>query len=381
MRREYAATIRKGSTYFGSVAFFKHIIYICLIAVILTGLYGIYLLLDNILFDHIRDFIDSTKGIFQHQTYQEDKPGTQIDLNIENRNHGSYEETVNSVQTNPVNEQKSSWNGKTDTWNGNADSWNGETAKWNGLEKLGKDGINNDAEEDYLPEKTNSAIDYQQKYPELYSKPSNGFVHREKVAYLTFDDGPSSRTLEVLKILKEYDIKATFFVVTSNTNISLLEKIAEEGHTIGIHTNSHVYKEIYSSVEAFLDDFNTAYQVVLKETGIKPEIFRFPGGSLNAHNMGTYQEIISEMLRRGFIYYDWNISTNDSDPKLKAKDMVKIIKDSVKGQDKLVVLCHDSHHKYETVKALPEIIEFLQSQGYSFDKLDNTVEPVVFTYR
>lgn len=106
MRREYAATIRKGSTYFGSVAFFKHIIYICLIAVILTGLYGIYLLLDNILFDHIRDFIDSTKGIFQHQTYQEDKPGTQIDLNIENRNHGSYEETVNSVQTNPVNEQK-----------------------------------------------------------------------------------------------------------------------------------------------------------------------------------------------------------------------------------------------------------------------------------
>ena len=76
-----------------------------------------------------------------------------------------------------------------------------------------------------------------------------------------------------------------------------------------------------------------------------------------------------------------NISTNDSDPKLKARDMVKIIKDSVKGQDKLVVLCHDSHHKYETVKALPEIIEFLQSQGYSFDKLDNTVEPVVFTYR
>ncbi|NLA52445.1 MAG: polysaccharide deacetylase, partial [Alcaligenaceae bacterium] len=351
----------------GSVTFFKHLIYVCLIAVMLAGLYGIYYLIDNVLIDYIKNWIDSSIDIYHIQPTQESKPDVQAEPGVENK--GSHTGMLKETYA------------KTDLMSGRADTWNGQTESWNALEKVNQIGFNNDAKDDFQVEKANFTIDYQNKYPGLYCKPSSGYIHREKVAYLTFDDGPSSRTPEILDILKEYNIKATFFVVTSNTNTSLLKRIAEEGHTIGIHTNSHVYKEIYSSVEAFLDDFNTAYKKVYEETGIKAEIFRFPGGSLNAYNLGTYQEIISEMLRRGFQYYDWNISTNDSNPRINANEIVNVVKNSVKGQNKLIVLCHDSEHKYETVKALPEIIEFLKNEGYSFDKLDNTVEPVVFSYR
>jgi len=87
------------------------------------------------------------------------------------------------------------------------------------------------------------------------------------------------------------------------------------------------------------------------------------------------------MLRRGFIFYNWNISTGDADPNINSEKIVNNIKASVKGQNKLVILAHDSEYKKHTVKALPEIIEFLKNEGYSFDKLDNSVEPYIFSYK
>ncbi|NLO82480.1 MAG: polysaccharide deacetylase [Clostridiales bacterium] len=361
IRREYTVVQKSGGSYFGSVAFFRHLIYLFLIAVILAGMYGIYVLFDKILIDYVKGWIAS---IDEYQTSMSQKGRI-------NATTGSGTKSINGQ---PGITDKGAVDVETDLTGVQEDSNSG-------LEETSREQTNDVPSGDNGLKETNYTIGYQHKYPELYCKPSNGFVHKEKVAYLTFDDGPSSRTQEVLDILRKYNIKATFFVVTSNTKTSLLKRIAEEGHAIGIHTNSHVYRDIYRSVEAFLDDFYAAYQKVYEETGIKAEIFRFPGGSLNAYNMGIYQEIIAEMLRRGFIYYDWNISTNDSNPKISAKEIIKTIKNSVDGQNKLIILCHDSEQKYETVKALPGIIEFLKKEGYTFEKLDNTVEPVVFSYR
>lgn len=237
-----------------------------------------------------------------------------------------------------------------------------------------------------LPEEKAPAVEfvqmsYQSAYPELYSQPAGNFSRQDaKTAYLTFDDGPSARTLEILEILKEHDVKATFFVVTQNSDPDILKRIVEEGHAIGIHTHTHRYKEIYRSVESYLADFQAAYDTIYQATSVKPGIFRFPGGSINSYNRGIYQELISEMLRRGFLYYDWNVSTMDTIPNIKPDKIVQHVVSSAEGKNNLFILAHDNQDKKSTVKALPEIIRLLQEKGYVFDKIENTVEPVVFGY-
>lgn len=236
------------------------------------------------------------------------------------------------------------------------------------------------------PEETTPTVDpvqmsYQSAYPGLYSQPAQYPSRRDiKTAYLTFDDGPSARTLEILEILKEHDVKATFFVITQNSDPDILKRIVEEGHALGIHTHTHRYKEIYGSVESYLADFQAAYDTIYQATSVKPGIFRFPGGSINSYNRGIYQELISEMLRRGFLYYDWNVSTMDTIPHIRPDKIVQHVISSVEGKDNLFILAHDSHDKKSTVKALPEIITLLKEKGYVFDKIENTVEPVVFAY-
>lgn len=223
-------------------------------------------------------------------------------------------------------------------------------------------------------------MDYQEAYPELYAQPAAQFTPRTKTAYLTFDDGPSPRTAEILDILKDHEVKATFFVLTKDCDPALLKRIMEEGHAIGVHTHTHKYGEIYASVEAFLADFNTAYEIIYEATSVKPEIIRFPGGSINSYNRGIHQELIAEVLRRGFVYYDWNISTADTLSNIAPKDIVQSVISRAKGKNNLFILAHDSSSKKNTVKALPEIITSLKEMGYVFDKIDNTVEPVMFAY-
>lgn len=257
----------------------------------------------------------------------------------------------------------------------------------NGLELREAEGTSQQTPEDSvsltdLSESDNSSlIPYQFLYPDLYSKLPPLMEQGEKMAYLTFDDGPSARTLEILDILKEENVKATFFVVTQNTDLDLLKRIQEEGHTIGVHSNTHKYLDIYESVEDFLDDFYTAYSKIYDATSVYPPIFRFPGGSINAHNQGIYQELIAEMLRRGFLYYDWNISSQDAAGIISSQDIIRNIAKHVRGQNKLIILMHDSRAKTETVKALPEIIRFLKEENYTLDRIDNGIKPIVFTYQ
>lgn len=226
--------------------------------------------------------------------------------------------------------------------------------------------------------------EYTQLYPDLYAQPYTGEkVTGGKVVCLTFDDGPSENTDRVLQILDQYGIKATFFVVgkTGEASQQRMRNIVAAGHTLAIHSWTHDYRTIYASVEAFLDDFYKLYQWIYEVTGVYPQIFRFPGGSVNGYNRGNYQEIIAEMTRRGFVYFDWNASAQDATAKPRAAEAIAA--DCLKGSNKdlAVVLCHDSAARTTTVDALPAVIEGYQAKGYTFMALTPGVEPVMLGYK
>lgn len=229
-----------------------------------------------------------------------------------------------------------------------------------------------------------ASFEYQLEYPNLYAQreefaPEN--TEDKPVVYLTFDDGPSKNTSQILDILKEHNVKATFFVVCNDTPNAraLYKRIVDEGHSIGIHTYSHKYNEIYQSVEDYLSDFEQMFNYIYEVTGTKPTIFRFPGGSINAYNQNLYQRLVGEMLRRGFVYYDWNVSSGDAGGACSWVDIQNSVVAGANKYQRSIVLMHDSSTKAQTVKALGKIIEQLEDT-HSFKALDNTVSPVVFTY-
>lgn len=228
----------------------------------------------------------------------------------------------------------------------------------------------------------NLTIEYQKLYPDMYVSAADVTKSDSQTVYLTFDDGPSNRTAEILDILKEEDIKATFFIIgkEGNKQKDLLKRIAEEGHTIGIHTYSHVYDSIYASVESYLEDFAETYYLIYETVGVRPEVFRFPGGSINTYNARFYEEIIAEMTRRGFTYYDWNASSGDAVPRATANTVLSNIAQSSAGKNRIILLMHDSIGKSYTVAALPAIIEYYRAQGFKFDRITNDVTPIAFNY-
>jgi len=226
------------------------------------------------------------------------------------------------------------------------------------------------------------SIEYQELYPDLYAKLAKETKTVPDTVYLTFDDGPSNRTAEILDILKKKEIKATFFIIgkEGNKEKDLLKRMADEGHTIGIHTYSHVYSNIYDSVESYLDDFSQTYHLIYDTTGVKPEVFRFPGGSINKYSAQDYEEIIAEMTRRGFTYYDWNASSGDANFNATANSVYNNTVQSSEGKDRIILLMHDSISKSYTVAALPNLIEYYKAKGYKFDCITNEVSPIAFNY-
>ena len=225
-------------------------------------------------------------------------------------------------------------------------------------------------------------LDYQNLYPKMYV-PFNGFIATTgRTVYLSFDDGPSNQTEKILDILDTYGVKATFFVVGKQdaTSKAMLQEIVKRGHSLGIHSYSHQYQKIYASIEAYMEDFYQLYSYIIEATGVTPTIFRFPGGSINGYNASIYQPIIAEMLRRGFIYYDWNVDAKDSSPKATTQSIINNVLGQCKNQDQPFILMHDFNNTTKTIDALPTIIEYLQEQGYIFKALNNTVQPVIFAY-
>ncbi len=202
----------------------------------------------------------------------------------------------------------------------------------------------------------------------------------KKRVYLTFDDGPSDNTEEILDILKKYDVKATFFVVgnTSEHGQELLKRIVEEGHSIGIHSYSHKYSAIYDSEESFFEDFSKISDYIYDVTGVRTQICRLPGGSSNTVSKISMAELVRSLNEQNIECFDWNISGGDaSGQKLSAS---AISNNVLKGIDRFqtaVVLLHDGADKDSTVEALDIVLkELTENDEIIIDKItENT--PVI----
>lgn len=218
--------------------------------------------------------------------------------------------------------------------------------------------------------------EYQEKLAEGIAEGIDLYFH-PKTMYLTFDDGPSCvNTLTVLDILKKRNIRATFFLVGENVRRypEIAKRIAEEGHTIGIHCDSHDYGKLYESAESYLEDFERAHQTVLEVTGVDAKLFRFPGGSINAYNENVQEEIAERMEALGYVYFDWNASLQDAVKNPDAETLLANAMDSILGRKKVVLLAHDVVE--ETGKCLEELLDMLPE--YRMKPLDEGVEPIQF---
>ncbi|MCM1989799.1 polysaccharide deacetylase [Oceanirhabdus seepicola] len=201
-------------------------------------------------------------------------------------------------------------------------------------------------------------------------------LSKAKIAYLTFDDGPSSNTLAILDILDKYNIKATFFVNGHEGLEHLYKEIVNRGHVIANHTFSHDYSYVYSSVENFKEDVNKLNDFIESTTGTAPaKLLRFPGGSNNQvswsySGKGFMNELVKDMTNEGYNYFDWNVDSKDANAYRQKKDViVKSVLNGAKYVQKANVLMHDLGPKTTTVEALPEVIEGLISQDFIFDPL------------
>ncbi len=229
------------------------------------------------------------------------------------------------------------------------------------------------------------ALAYQELFPELYGEraiPARR-VPASKTVYLTFDGSPSPNTRDILDTLDAYGVKATFFVSGQSDadSLALLKEIANRGHAIGLRGYSLSYQEIYNSVEDYLADFQKIYDLVYQTTGQKAQIFRFPGGSINAYNSGIYQELIAEMLRRSFVYFDWSVSGESTRGGQSVDQIQANVLQGMEGKDRGIVMLQDSYGKENVAKALEGILEGLRQDGYKFQPLTTAVLPVVFSYK
>ena len=226
---------------------------------------------------------------------------------------------------------------------------------------------------------------YQELYPDFYAPQPYGATERiPNTVYLTFDDGPSARTDEILATLAEKDVKATFFVIghSDEADFERMRQIVAQGHTIGMHSYTHNYEKVYASVESFLDEFYRIFTQIREVTGVSPTAFRFPGGSINGYDGGFYQEIISEMIRRGFVPYDWNISSEDaaSGRILSVDTLVNNVVRNAGGKVRCFVLFHDNADKTTSAQAVGPVIDRLREMGFSFDAISPATLPVLYNY-
>lgn len=202
-----------------------------------------------------------------------------------------------------------------------------------------------------------------------------------KRVYLTFDDGPSSNTPKILDILKEYNVKATFFVVgrLSDTTTPMYQRIVDEGHAIGMHSYTHKYGEIYANTDAFVYDLERIQSLIYEQTGVLSKIYRFPGGSSNTVSRTDISLLSDELAKRDIRYYDWNVVSGDASATygIPKDEIVKNCTIKVIGLDdeEAIILMHDLPEKATTVEALPEIIEYYQNLGVEILPInDNTNE-------
>lgn len=205
---------------------------------------------------------------------------------------------------------------------------------------------------------------------------AEGDAHK---VYLTFDNGPSENTALILDTLAQYGIKATFFVSgdESEEAAALYQRIVEEGHTLGMHSYSNKYSVIYQSEEAFEEDYHKIQDYLEQVTGIKSQIYRFPGGSDNAISNVPMEALIHFLNKEGTTYYDWNVSAGDTaSMEYTAQEIVENVTQGVVKYKTSVVLLHDGTDAETTVEAIGSLIEALQGMGAEILPIDENTQVI-----
>lgn len=235
-----------------------------------------------------------------------------------------------------------------------------------------------------VTEATETKSDYDPVTP-----PATGISEEDNLAsesdvhkvYLTFEDGPSENTEAILDILAQYNVKATFFVVGKEDEDSqeLYKRIVEEGHTLGMHSYSNKYSQIYQSKDAFEEDFNRLRDELYQVTGVESIYYRFPGGSSNQISNVPMSDFIHYLNEQGVIYYDWNISAGDAASNAySAEEIVANVVDDVVKYKTSVVLLHDASDKSTTVEALAPMIEALNEMGAEILPIDEDTSVIQY---
>ena len=210
----------------------------------------------------------------------------------------------------------------------------------------------------------------------VYASNGNG----DKVVYLTFDDGPSAYTGELLDVLAKYNVKATFFVTNRNPNYAYFIKRAhDEGHTIALHTSSHNYSQVCAIVDGYFNDLNAINETVKNMAGSYSNLIRFPGGSSNTvsrnYSIGIMSTLTRMVTERGYKYFDWNVSSGDADGRNHpSSDYSSNIINGINGRSMSIVLQHDTN--INSIRSVSTVIEYGLAHGYTFKALDMS-SPVV----
>ena len=235
-----------------------------------------------------------------------------------------------------------------------------------------------DAEQKTRQEKIEEIISLtEQLEQESRKEPEEAETEPEKwprKVYLTFDDGPSGHTQDILDILDRYGVKGNFFVcATKNEEYQKYYRIIlEQGHMLGLHSYSHVYDDIYASQDAFEEDVLKIREFVSEQTdGYQAVYYRFPGGSSNLSARISLNECEKWLTQQGIVYYDWNISAQDAvNPMQSTEAILHNATSGCEDYEEVVILMHDLGNKDSTVEALPGIIEYYQGIGAQISVID-----------
>lgn len=214
--------------------------------------------------------------------------------------------------------------------------------------------------------KINQTEETQQVQTISSSSVKTGEEEDRKYVYLTFDDGPSDHTEDILELLESNKMTATFFCIgkTDEHSKEMYQRIVEGGHTLAMHSYSHDYAALYKSLDSFKEDFYRVQNYFEEITGVKPIYYRFPGGSSNTVSKVDMKKCIQFLSEEGVNYYDWNALNGDAEGKVySVKEMLKRTMAGIKAYQKPVVLMHDTNAKQRTLEMLPKLIKKLKKMG------------------
>ena len=206
-------------------------------------------------------------------------------------------------------------------------------------------------------------------------------IKTSKFVYLTFDDGPTYVVTDaLLDVLKKQNVKATFFIVGKEIEgkESILKRIYNEGHGIGLHTYSHNFKKIYRSTDEFICEMKKDSNKIEEVTGFAPKVIRFPGGSSKHLNASTLEELHKNNLK----VYDWNVNLSDGiNPNLSVSQLIKNSQIIKGNKNVAILLMHCNFNNKNTVKALPEIIKYYKDLGYEFKAITENTPEYYYRFR